>query len=77
MTKRIIKNLIRGAGSVLDVWPANQHRHYYHRLHKSTSHALQKTWKRVGNNLAHSLNNPPNVVKEKEEKRVEPRSSIS
>lgn len=38
-----IKNLLRGAGSVLNIWPAHRHERLYQRVrfHKTISEAFQ------------------------------------
>lgn len=46
-----IKNIVRGAGSILEIWPHKNHRDFYTRFNANETEALRKNWERVGQYL--------------------------
>ncbi|MBU0568021.1 hypothetical protein KKC52_08230 [bacterium] len=44
---RLIKNLLRGAGSVINIWPNSNHQQKAY-PHKSDAEALRQDWERIG-----------------------------
>jgi hypothetical protein len=59
---RLVKNFLRGAAGVLDLFPASRHQDYYSRLHKTEADALRQDWERVGQNLWAGLKQASNHV---------------
>ena len=63
---RIIKNLIHGVGSVLEVWPESNHRYYYVKLHPTPDHALHQDFENVGRDMWNAWHNVVHIeVEEK------------
>jgi hypothetical protein len=54
MTK-LLKNILNGAGSVVDVWPSTGDRVQRDHPFKSDADALRNDWLRVGNDIANAI----------------------
>jgi len=57
--ERFYRNLIKGAGSIINLLPERRNRHFkkiYYRPHRNDAEALKKDWEKVSESLYFGLN---------------------
>jgi hypothetical protein len=64
---RIIRNLIQGVGSALEIWPKSQHGNYYSKMYPTPDHAIRQDFDNVGRDMSNAWYKVANVEEKENE----------